>query len=299
MSSLFSRHDERVIRRITTFRTMIFWVTAVLMIPLSQAQAFMERPKKAIAAGDRVVLHFTCRQKSGEIIKTTRQSLADDPAHTKSTVFEPLRHYAPLELTAGQGQQYYSKKNDPLIPFNEELMAQLSDKVVGMHVGESRTLTLSADVPKEIKEGERFIRIARESYRGRQRTVDREIFQKQYDMVPEMGKIVKMGNGLQEEIVKLTDKEVHLRYLKEADKLQVNTQWGPATVSFVGDDKVKMTYDNKVGRLVRLRQWVGRIAKIEKGFFTLDYGYPFGEESVLCDVSILSVNGEPKMAPPK
>ena len=85
----------------------------------------------------------------------------------------------------------------------------------------------------------------------------------------------------------VTDKEVIVRFSGENGK-QVLTPLGKGTIKEL-PDRFEIVIDAKQGDLIRSGELIGRVLITDDRDITIDFGHPFGGESLKCDLLIKSV----------
>jgi FKBP-type peptidyl-prolyl cis-trans isomerase 2 len=65
----------------------------------------------------------------------------------------------------------------------------------------------------------------------------------------------------------------------------IETPFGPGRVREEGQD-YKMDIEARKGALVRAAAMTGRISDVDDKVITIDFGNPFGGETLLCDVTV-------------
>lgn len=260
------------------FSLLLFYITA---LPARGEKA----EAKVVNPGDRAEVHLICKESTGDIILTTYKAVSDDAAKKKSDIYAKPEAFEPLRIVAGKGEQYSG--TDPLKTFNNELAARLSEAIVGMRVGESASLTFKAPVPAGMKKGDRYITLSR--IRTLQKTMvrDKSMFSERLRDTLYVGQDFPNAVGLTTKITSIKDEEVTLEYVG-SDGDRIETPWGTG-ILHATDDELKLELNPRVGRLVRTGPYVGRIISVEDKVYTLDFGFPFGNEMIICDISVISI----------
>lgn len=249
----------------------------------ASAAAAAASKSRQIKPGDRIEVAVTCRLPSGELVMTTDKALAYDPKQKKATIFAHLEKYEPLRIVAGERAHYSGDK--PLKPFNNELLALLSDALQGMHIGQQKTLTLRAPVPEGLPGEERYIQLALKRARPKTAEIPVDQFRSLYKKDPAVGDPVDFGMGISSKVAAIENTVAIIHFdLKDGDVIE--TPWGPADIKET-ETEYEIHIRPELGRLVRTGAFVGKVAEILPDRYTMDFGYPFGGEAVVCEIEVL------------
>jgi len=249
----------------------------VCLAAASLAGCAAGRSGRVIAAGDPVRVVYTCFDASGALAATNDRAAAQDGGAPKGHLFVPPREFSPLMLTAGTRPEAKDRG------FDEELAAGLAVAVMGIGEGETKRIELAGGPMEGISDGDRYLKMATVRKRAKELRLGREEYLTRTGREPEKGRRFVLDPALPGVIEEVTDKEVVIRFpLPEGGAVQ--TPFGRGTVRDAGD-QWEIVIDAAVGRIVRSGPLAGRISEVNERFFTIDYGYPFGGESLRCDVT--------------
>lgn len=258
---------------------------AALIVVLSGCAITGSSPARVVKPGDQAVVSYTCRLKSGEIVATTYEQVAKDSSLPKSSILRPRKKYDPESLKAGgvtSGSRPQAARG-----FEQEVRARLAEAVVGMREGENRTLELFAgDVPG-MRDDERIIRMARVRRRPRVMRMMKEEYTRRIGKAPEVSQKVVFDPAIPGEVTSVTETEVIVRFSAKPGA-EVDTPFGRGVIR-EKQDRYEIVIDANVGTLVRSGPIVGRIVGVDERLITIDYGDPFGDEALVCDVMVESV----------
>ncbi|ABB31689.1 hypothetical protein GeomeDRAFT_0234 [Geobacter metallireducens RCH3] len=229
-----------------------------------------------IKAGDPVRVTYTCFDGTGALAATNVREAAGNNGVKKGPLFLPSRDYSPLQLTAGTRPEAKDRGVD------DELAAGLAGAVVGKGVGEVASVELAGGPLEGLSGGDRYLKMATVRKRAKELRLGREEYLTRTGREPEKGRRFVLDPALPGIVEEVTDKEVVIRF-PLPDGGVVQTPFGPGTVRD-GGDQWEIVIDAAVGRIVRSGPLAGRISDVNERFFTIDYGYPFGGESLRCDV---------------
>ncbi|WP_246561728.1 hypothetical protein [Geobacter grbiciae] len=229
-----------------------------------------------IKAGDPVQVTYTCFDGTGALAATNVREAAESGGVKKGALFVAPREFSPLQLTAGTRPESKDKG------FDDELAAGLAGAVVGKGVDETVSVELVGGPLEGLSGGDRYLKMATVRKRAKELRLGREEYLTRTGREPEKGRRFVLDPALPGVVEEVSDKEVVIRFpLPEGGVVQ--TPFGPGTVRD-GGDQWEIVIDAAVGRIVRSGPLAGRISDVNERFFTIDYGYPFGGESLRCDV---------------
>ncbi|MBN1625270.1 MAG: hypothetical protein JW944_01995 [Deltaproteobacteria bacterium] len=237
---------------------------------------------RVIKAGDKVTVDFTCRLKDGGIVMTTDADVLKDENKAKAGIFLPLKEYEPIPIVAGSGKggPDYGK----LKSLENEILEELSLVVAGMEEGSSASFEITSESTLGLNEDERYLSLSRVRRQPKKQKVNPVAFEKSQGRAPVPGDIVLSEEieGVSITVVSVTEKEMEVR-LEAKEGTMVYTPLGKGTIYDAGD-YYKIIIDIHEGQLIRSGVIVGRVTVVEEDRFTIDYGHPFGYETLVCDV---------------
>ena len=274
---------------------VIIAVAAVMPMIISHAALAAPAGKGAVVVkGESAEVRVTCRLKNGEVALTTDQAIAGDTSIPKSTIFLPRTAYTPFTLTAGvtpTGLEGVKEKG-----LEGEVLTRLSQAIVGLPVGEKQTLEMKAEAFPEQQKGAWLMKMARVRSRVKEMHFTPEEYESKTGNKPEVGRKFTFDPALPGRVDTVTDKEVIVRFSGENGKV-VSTPLGKGTI-VVKPHHYEIVIDAKPGNLIRTEALVGRVIFVDDRDITIDFGHPFGGETLGCDVLVQSAKpGTAEKAP--
>lgn len=265
------------------------FVTAVFLLFLALqgcAGRGNVRPEnvKIIQPGDTADISFLCRLQSGEIVAATDMKAVQDSALPKSAVFLPRSEDSPVRVTATDSLPAPEGKE---WAFEDEIINRLSEVVLGMKEGESRTVELTAGELQERKKEDYVVRLARVRRQPKEMTMSIDEYRSRSGKSPEKGQPVSFVTSLSGIVETVTEEGVVIRFSADAGDV-LPTKFGPARIQEI-EDAYEIVIDARKGTLVRTAHLVGRVSEVDEDYFTLDYRHPFGGETLTCDVAVAKV----------
>ncbi|MFW8602235.1 hypothetical protein ACOHYD_12245 [Desulfobacterota bacterium M19] len=273
------------------------WLFLILLLvltalPLDGCADSRPRPAaRLVRAGDKVAVSYTCTLADGSLAVTNERRVANNSATTKSPLFRMPESFGPQLMTATVKPVIDPTGHTEMLgftvkSFEEAVSEQLGGRLVGLPYDEERQVRLSADVPKGLNGGDRYL------LRYRKTTHPKVLNVPLWSVSKRLGKdSVVAGaswqgrDGITFVVESFAGKIVKLRReIKSGTRVQ--TPFGPAVVLDKDKSYYTLNIDPKAGTLVRSGPLVGRIIKVTGKSFTLDYGNPFGFENLNCRVRV-------------
>lgn len=285
------KYPDHQTKHISSVHFIMFSAIALFIVNLIAPPVLGKQQENSVVkAGDSVTLHVTCMEPTGEIIMTTLSAIANDASKKKSRTFIPQESYTPLLIIAGNSEFYSG--TDPLKVFKNELVARLSEYVIGRRVGQSSSVELTAPVPANMPDKDRFVRLFKNFPMDKQHIRPKSKITSQLGKPPQPGDTFPADFGLQWKVSKVSEEDVTL-LLGYPDGNTGNSVWGRVLLHDRGE-KWNVEIQPELNRLVRVGHFMGYIAAIDDQHYTLDYGYPFGKETLSCYITILSITSSDK-----
>ncbi len=203
----------------------------------------------------------------------------DEP---KSVVFLPRSKDDPVAVTAVDGSKDLQPRD--FISFENEIITQLSHSVTGMKMNESRTIELHADRVAGLQPGDQIVRLARIRVRPKEMRMTSAEFKARTGKEPAVGEEFKSNFEIPGKVASVSENDVLVRFFAQPGSV-IETPFGKGTIR-EKEKNYEIVIDTPIGKLVRSGGLVGRISEVESRLFTVDYGHPFGGETLTCDVKV-------------
>ena len=245
---------------------------------------------QTVKTGDRVGIQFTCRLPDGEVAASTHPEIADGNASI-SRIYVKREAGDPLVVEAG--------KDAPTLPgpfgksFEDEIIDRLAFVVVGMKQGEAAGVDLVAERTKRLSERDQFITIPRVRKLPKEKKLTREEYKKKTGKDAAVDQPFVVDSVLPGRVASVSGDEVLIRFAPKSKEVEL--PFGKATVR-EKEDRYEIDIHAVKGSLVRSGPLVGRIIDVDDDSIKLDYGHPFGGESLKCHVDVESVQPGGKKA---
>jgi len=259
-------------------------VVANFVAQVITVRAESQSEKGIVRSGAAVRVHFTCRLGNGETAISTYQALAKDTSIPKSTIFLERDRDTPIKLVAEKNPPRPERPN--MMGFESWLLYRLSSVLVGLTKGEKTTIEINAERLDEHEKGEHSIKMARIRQRPKEVRMTPEEYRNRTGKTPEPGQTYTIDPAFPGKVFSTTENEVLIGFNPE-NKTKVVTPLGEGAVK-EHSDRFDVVINAQPGTLVRSGGIVGRIVNIDERFITIDYGHPFGGETLFCDVLVLS-----------
>lgn len=253
----------------------------VIAIVLSGCAGHIPRP--VAASGDQVLISYTCRFPSGELAATTDKIIHDASSLSRSSVYLPGR-FSPRLLTAGAPLTGLAARQRA---FEDEILVQLAARAVGLQEGDNTAILLRGDLMPELSPADRYFKIAKVRTRDKELRISKQEYVSRVGQEPAVGQRFTVDPAFPGTIAEVTDNEVVVTFPLPPDGV-VQTPFGKGLVKDAGNH-YEIDIDAHIGTLVRTGGIIGRIQHVDPIMITIDYGYPFGGESLACMMKIESV----------
>lgn len=238
-------------------------------------------PPKTIAPHDAVLLDYTCRLEDGAILATTRREVAFSENAHLSHAFVLLQEYGPAAVTVGTDLQ--PPPTPTIYPLMGEIAYRLSKQFEGLAYDETHHVSVTTEAIPNLSDMDRFIQFARTMRRPKQRSIPKAQFIANTGKEPEIGELLFPDQAVQWKVTGVKADNVELQYLAE-DGGKMMLVYGEAVVRDRGDH-YDLEIDARVGNLVRIGPYIGRISELDDRIFTVDFAHPFGGRELACEVT--------------
>jgi FKBP-type peptidyl-prolyl cis-trans isomerase 2 len=243
-----------------------------------------------VKAGDKVGIHFTCRLPNGELAAET-QPERDGEGRAISRIYVKRKSSDPLVVEAGKGVP--DVPNPFGKPFENEISDRLAHTIVGMKQGETAGVELVAERTPGLSQKDQFITIPATRKYPKEKKVTRDVYKNKTGKDAEVEQVVN-DPILPGKVVSISGDDVLIRFSPESKELEL--PFGKATFR-EKEDRYELAIHGVKGDLVRSGPLVGRIIEADADSIKLDYGHPFGGETLKCVVTVKSVQpGDGKSA---
>ena len=261
-------------------RLLIKRAACMSIMALSLSGCSTVAAKQVVKAGDQVGLQFTCRFPDGSLAASTDPAVADNPKILKSPVFMVRNDQEPVRITAGERL----KAKDPrfIMTFEYAVADRLADSVVGMHFGEKRSVTVSAErMPDRPGESSTLKLVAVRKYPKEMRFSPEE-FTGRAGYAPAVGKEYNYDPDVPGKVISVSETEVVVGFTAMSGAI-VETPFGKGTIREL-PDRYEIVLEVKEGRLVRSANLVGVVTSVNDSTFAVDFGHPFGGKTLSCEL---------------
>ena len=257
---------------------------------LVSACATLISPPKVVQEGETVKICYTCKNKNGEIITSNEASVISAAEEDKTEFFLANQEDSPLILTAGRPDHNRIMRLRKMRPLgcNEEIAFQLAQAVVGLPAAAETKVTLNSEWQKFLEPGNRYLRMARVRWRPKLQKISKDLFMaNNKNKMPQLGDEQPSFNGFVGKISSITQEDVIIENIPAQGGNSIRTAFGKGIVSEHGN-QLKIDIDVHEGDLVRTGTNFGRVYRVDDTFFYVDYGHPYGGETLFCDVTVES-----------
>ncbi len=265
----------------------MFFVQRIIIILfaaiLTAGCAGLEIRENALAGkGDMLSIHYTCKTLSNKLVDTTYPDVIEDKTVKTSQAFKTLIKPGPVNIAAGEKNPLQTE--GVVKRFRPELLTLISHSLVGKKIGEKYLVKVESGVPEGLKPFSRYIKTKRKRTSSVIRKGSIKYFRQAKHRDPIAGEVVERDDGRKIKIIGVEEEKYTYEIL--LDSLSIDSPWGPANVKRKNRE-LNMVIDAEVGTLVMMNGNMGKIIKVTDEDIIVDYGYPLGEECLLCTIEIV------------
>ena len=243
--------------------------------------------KSTVKPGDTVKVDYTCRFRNGELAATTLAMTAQDPNEIKSSVFHSPEKFDPFVFQVGNEglEEKMTMGRSKIIGFDSAIRRELNKKLAGLPVRETVTLDLKADTNETLRRDVRYYSESRIRIRKKERRNSLKQYVAYYGHPPAVGEQYDVDHVFTATVTRVDPvTDTIITRIKHKPGAVYPSDFGSATI-IDGGDVYRIVFEVGEGQLVRSGNRVGRIDKVEKHVFTVDWGHPFGHEVLACEVT--------------
>lgn len=245
--------------------------------------------EKRLKPGDAATVHYLCRLRSGDVVAATDR-VAE--SQRKSNLYLQTEQTGPLSIEAINAADAVPVPATPYVQrsFNEEISHQLALAIVDMKEGDTRTAEIKGeDVPEQ--EASKYIaRLTRVRTRPKEMKMPKGDYEYRTKQSPEVGQVYSYDPDFPGRVESISDQEVTIRFSATPGAV-IETPFGPGRIRDEGQD-YKLDIDARKGALVRTGEMVGHISDVDDKAVTVDFGNPFGGETLLCEVTVKKITNK-------
>ncbi|NOZ77197.1 MAG: thioredoxin fold domain-containing protein [Euryarchaeota archaeon] len=235
-------------------------------------------PAEKVETGDLVWIDYTARvEGTGEVFDTTYEEVGSDPSIKKTEVF-PLSivqslqpHYEPLGIIVGTGQT----------------IKALEDSLVGMGVGQEKSVTVSPEEGYGPRSDEYVITIPRSQEYPVEFQVAVEDYRQREGRDPSVGDTVRATPYWDAVVTKVEGDTVTLRHTPEDGK-EVDTPYGPAVI-YLGNSTVEVVVNPPAGSFIQTNIGTAKVVSVDEENIVLDYNHPLAGKTLVFDVVVRDI----------
>jgi FKBP-type peptidyl-prolyl cis-trans isomerase 2 len=250
----------------------------------SQPEPATDRAQaRQVQSGDTASVQYLCRLRSGEVAAAT-DNVAE--IQRKSNLYVRKDESGPISIEAVSATDAAQEQATPYVQrsMEKEISRQLALAIVGMKEGDTRTAEIKTeDVPEQ--EAPKYIaRLTKVRTRPKEMKMPKGDYEYRTGQSPEVGQAYSYDPDFPGKVVSISDQEVTIRFSATPGAV-IETPFGPGLIRDDGED-YKVDIEARKGALVRTGEMAGHITDVDDKGITVDFGNPFGGETLLCDVTV-------------
>jgi len=222
----------------------------------------------AAKEGDVVEIHYTGRYLNGTIFDTSRMEDA-----RKLDLYNPNRDYQPIIFTIGL----------------QEVVAGVEESVVGMKVGEKKTVTIPPEKGYGSWSPENIEEIPRVQNTSRVEEVPVDMFEASTGETAVVGKTIMLENMLWPiKIVNIINDTVYVEHSPENGTV-VPTLFGDSTLTVIGD-RIYARLDAEKGDELVTPYGNVKVLDATDDTLTIDMNHELAGQTIVFDIELVSIN---------
>lgn len=238
---------------------------------------------RVVQPGDGVGLHFACLLPSGQIAADSRPDRAR--AGQVAPIYLEREGEGPVLVEAGQlspADPASARKS-----FELEIIDRLAAAVVGANEGDSLSLDLVAPRIPDLPAEEQYVKLVRVRKRAKELKMPLAEYKQRTGKEAAVGHPYLFDPLVPGMVTAVGDAEVVINFAAQPDS-EVRLPFGKGVIR-EREDRYEIEVSAEEGSLVRAGALVGRVSKVDAEFIELDFGHPFGGETLKCEVTVASV----------
>ena len=153
-----------------------------------------------------------------------------------------------------------------------------------MKMNETRTIELHADRIAGLPTKDEFLQLTRVRTYPKELRMTSGEFKTRAGKEPVVGEAFASNPEVTGKVASVSENEVVIWFSAQPGSV-VDTPLGKGTVR-ENEKNYEVVIDTPVGKLIRMQGLVGRISEVQDHMFTMDFGHPFGGETLTCDVKV-------------
>jgi len=229
-----------------------------------------EDPAK-VQAGDIARVEYTASLEDGALARTTLAHVAEDPSRLKAPRYEAPGVFGPEEVPAG----------------GKGAIPGLGEAVLGMAVGERRTVTLPPEKAYGPRDPKLMARLPRAKRMPRTLDLSAPDYVARFQAFPLPGREVQLTPYFSARVVEVTERSARLEAIVENGK-RFEDSFG-TTVVTANDEEITLTLTPRIGAPFEMAGRTGTIAMDDGTTFFVDFNNPLAGRSIVVDVELVSL----------
>lgn len=223
-----------------------------------------------VETGDLAEVAYTASLESGEVVWTTRASIAQDPGQPKVEGYQAPQTLGPESILMGE----------------QGTFPGLNQAIMGLYAGQRQTITLPPEMtfrgtrPELVRQFDRYKQVPKKI------TLSAEAYVKQFGGFPVKDKIIDYNQYVTGRVVAVTETDAVLEMAPVGET--VEEAFGTTQIAVHGDG-IGMTLLPKMGAPFEVNGQSGRIVAFDEKQFMVDFGSPLAGKHIVFDVEVLSI----------
>jgi FKBP-type peptidyl-prolyl cis-trans isomerase 2 len=270
--------DSTYMKNLTTVHSLL------ALTALTAVMSGCSGAPAVVRSGDQVEMSFTCRLPDGKLAVTTLPDYAV-AGDVKSTLYQ--QRFGADTVSVQAGQTTITPGVDGIKAFELAVVDNLSSHAVGVQTGEQHSVVLTAPRYVGLPRNEEYVSITRNRHHPKVVRMMPGEFAARRGQKAEIGQPYSIDPAIPGTVSEVSDSEVVVRFSAKAGNT-VTTPFGKGVIR-ESDTEYIYSIDAVKGTLVRTIDSIGRIVDVGEDSIGLDYGHPFGSESLQCNMTVKSI----------
>lgn len=241
------------------------------MSTIDLSQQSIPEKSDIVQHGDFVRINYTETLPNGDLLYTTVREKALDKKIKKAESYIDQKYFAPEEIFLNE----------------ESIIPGLNDKLLGMKVGERKTLKIPYTYAYGAVDKHNISKFLREKKIPKSLLITTEDFITRFNALPILDNLVDIAPYIEARITKVTPQDCLIES-KLISNEPIKEPYGITMAHIEGDDIV-INLDPKIGALFLFNDKKGKIIDKDEESFDVDFNDPRAGKDIIVDVEVVSI----------
>jgi FKBP-type peptidyl-prolyl cis-trans isomerase 2 len=230
-----------------------------------------EAAELVVQEGDLVRVDYTATLEDGTLIESTLKDVGEAGTAMVLPDVEGETHFSPIDV----------------LPGAEASIPGLADAILGMAVGENKTVILTPEEAYGVWDSNKLVEFPCVKKLRKTIRMTPGDYVTRFGAFPVLDKVIHYNPYLNARVVELTESSAHLElFAKRAKELVDN--FGTAEVTEDGEE-ISVTLSPEIGAPFEAWNQTGKIVSAVGDSFMVDFNHPLAGQTVVLEVQVLSL----------